>query len=445
MISAVPAPSLQAKVPALRRELERERQKNFELEDICRDLNQDNDRYLDVALQLEKAVEKLLVALSLPTNALYQTDVTNYHAPLTLIDNETPRLRTLMSGLNLLASLAVGLNSSIEMHKGEIRSLQEDVSRLECKKPSIEYGDTVLHRRPHSSLMTLSNEDCHTATCVNNFDEPTTPGTNQNPVSAADEGFPVVVLVTSNQTLSETERDSQLSEKQKAPDMSEDPQRINGGVAKAAGGQERALRNSNQRDPAPFNISGSITNPDTLYCGYECAISVDGHRLAGDPFNNQTGWQIYFDSYAGLENPHITLLFRLTRARFGRPGNVQVVKAFKLEWQLSLEGSFHVREVKTYKPTSLENLPLSLTKLCADKCVRGTLWLISLVGMFDSPPDYSRRVLKGLDENAKVNLKALFTPRCAKRVDIWVVNPKDDDRRNRKLDMDALISLQSLH
>lgn len=442
------APTLRDEISALQKELRRERRKNVELEVICRELNQDNDNYLNIAVQLEGAVENLLVALSLPTHSLYGLEVTDYNALLRLINDETPRLKTLISGLDVLASLAVGLNRSVETCKGQIRTLQDDVSRLESEKASIrriQCENLALHQRPQPPLQLSRNEDYVKAISPTGHVDFTTTGRNQTLVSAVAEVLPVVVSVASGQTQSKRVKIVQPLKTRQESDTDERSQRNKSGVSVSMGGRERPLGSSRHWEPTTFNIFDISTSPDTFSrCEIQCAICVEGHSLAGNPFCYHPGWQIHFSSNTQLEHPFIGLSFGLVRASPGKLGKNEKVKGFGLMWKLCREDSFDVREVKAYEPASLRDLPLALTELCADKYVRRTLWRVSLFGKFDSPPAHSRRILENLDEDMKNNLKALFRPGGTKQIDIWFVNPKDGDQLKRKIDTDALLALQSL-
>lgn len=445
-ISKNPALTLGNEVTALQQELKRERRKNTDLEVMCWELNQENDQYLSVAMQLERAIENLLVALSLPTHSLYGRDATDYKDLLCLIDNEKPRLKTLISGLDLLAGLAVGLNRSVEIYKGQIRTLQEDVSRLDREKASIrgiKRESPAMHQRPWSPLQSFNNKNC-LRTPLTNLDDLTTTSMSQTSVPTMDEVLPIVVSVASDQTQSKTVEFVQPPKTQKQPDTNEESERDKSGDAESMGDGERPLEISCHRYPAAFSILDIFTSRDIFQCcEIQCAVSVDGHPLAGNPFSSHPGWQIHFSSNTNVVHPIITLSFGFARPGSGKLGKHEGVKGFALIWELCREDSFDVGEVKAYKPASLRNLPLSLTKLCADKYVRGTLWMVSLLGKFDSPPAHSHRILATLGEDMKTNLKALFKPGSTNRIDIWFVNPKDSDRRKRKLDTDALIVLQS--
>lgn len=419
----------------------------MELEVICRELNQDNDYYLNIAMQLEGAVEHLLVALSLPTHSLYGSEVTNYNDLLRLINDETPRLKTLTSGLDMLASLAVGLNCSVEIYKGQIRTLRDDVVRLESEKAStrrVKCGNVALHQCPQPPLQLSRNKKYLKAISPTDHVDFTTTGRNQTLISAVNEVSPVVGSMSSGQTSSNTVKNFQPPTTLRESATNEKPQRDKSGFSVSIGRRERSLGSLCHWEPNTFNIFDLPTSPET-FSRYEtqCAICVEGHGLAGNPFCCHPGWQIQFSSDTQLEAPFIRLSFGLVRPSSGKSGKMEEVKGFGLMWKLCREDSFDLREVKAYDPASLRDLPLSLAELCADKYVRRTLWRVSLFGKFNSPPAHSRRILKNLDEDLKTNLKALFKPGSTNQIDIWFVNPKDGDQRKRKIDTDALIALQS--
>lgn len=417
----------------------------MELEDICRELNQDNDRYLHMTLQLEGVVEKLLVALSLPTHSLYRSSTTDYNDLVHFIDKETPRLKTLTSGLDVLASLAVGLDRSVDMYKGQIQTLKEDVGRLETENTSIrdiEYRNAARHQRAQSQSQSFSNEVSVKDTTITDLDDSVTTGIVQTSVSAGDNMLPVVASAGSDQTLPKLASISQ-SPKQQNSDTSLEPLRSKSEVSAPMGGWERLEQDSYYRTSAAFKICDASTSPKTVpRHEMRCAISVDGHQLAGNPFFHHPGWQIYFSSQAHVEHPVIILRFGFIRAGSRKLGKNEMVKGFRLTWKLRHDDSFNVKEVKPFEPASLRRLPHALIELCADRSVKGTLWLVSLVGRFDSPSAHSRRISKTVDENMKTNLKALFQT-GSKRIDIWFHNPEGSAWREGSLSMNGLSDLQS--
>ncbi len=417
----------------------------MELEDICRELNQDNDRYLHMAMQLEGVVEKLLVALSLPTHSLYGSSTADYNDLVHFIDNETPRLTTLTSGLDVLASLAVGLDRSVDMYRGQIQTLKEDVSRLETENTSIrdiEYQNAARHQSAQSQSQSLSNEVSVKDTTIIDLDDSVTTGIVQTSVFG-DNILPVVASAASDQILPKLASISQ-SPKQQNSDTSLEPLRNKSEVSAPMGGWERLEQDSYYRTSAAFNICDASTSPNKVpRHEMRCAISVDGHQLAGNPFFHHPGWQIHFSSQAHVEHPVIILRFGFVSAGSGKMGKNERVKGFRLMWKLCHDDSFNVQEVKLVEPPSLRGLPHALNELCADRSVKGTLWLVSLVGKFDSPPAYSCRISKRLDEDMATNLKTLFQPGSIKQIDIWFLNPLGAGWWEGSLSMSALIALQS--
>ncbi len=418
----------------------------MELEDICRELNQDNDRYLHMAMQLEGVVEKLLVALSLPTHSLYGSSTTDYNDLVCFINNETPRLKTLTSGLDVLASLAVGLDRSVDMYKGQIQTLKEDVSRLETENASIrdiEYQNPARHQRPQSQSQSFSNEVSVKDTTITALDDSITTGIDQTSVSAGDNILPVLVTTASDQLPPKVANISQSPKHQHNSDTNLEPLRKKSGVSAPMVGWDRLQLDPYYRTSAAFSVWDASTTPNPLPCSeMRCAISVDGHQLTGNPFFHHPGWQIDFSSQVHVEHPVIILRFGFIRAGSRKLGKNEMVKGFRLMWKLCHDDSFNVKEVKPFEPASLQGLPHALTELCADRSVKGTLWLVSLVGRFDSPPAHSRRISKTVDEDMKINLKALFQT-GSKRIDIWFHNPEGSAWWEGSLSMNALSDLQS--
>lgn len=526
--------SLLEKIAELQTELKRERFEHCMIETMYWDLHEDNGNYLNLNLQLEEAVEKLLLALSLPTDALYRPELTDYCALIRLVDAETPRLKSLMSGLDLLASLAVGLNATVEMHKNEIRALREEVCRLRSEGAgdtmgsTIDLDDSVVASRSHSPvfvtgenlgnvpLAQVSSEvmtECQTREVQQDVDMNSkskhTESKNPDPITECE-----IREVQQNAGVNSKSRHAQSKgfgtlngfqtrEVQPYADTNSKPrhteskgpepiQECENREVQQNGGVNSESRHAESKNSQPLNgfqtqevqpyedinsksrhveskgsnptnelgslqdSSGSPNPPPFIIRVHHvletialqrseinCAISVNGHDLAGNPFESHPGWQIHYSSVNHLDQRIITLNFRFLMRKTGISGGYERGKGFRLTWNVSRNTSFVVKSVKPFEPASLRNLPLSLTELCADKHVRGKLWQVALIGVFESPPDRSHRILKSLDEHMKVNLKALFESGSTNQIDIWFVNPKETDRRKQRQDMDALIALQS--
>lgn len=446
--ATAPNCSLEEEVASLRNELKREQDKYCEIKSMYQALNEFNGHCLELNIQLEEAVGKLLRSLSLPTDTLYRPELTDYHTLIQFIDNESPRLKSLMRGLDLLASLAVGLNATVEMHKSEIKALREEVCRLRSEGAGETTGST--NDLDNSGFFSRSHSPA-LATCENLQIVPLAKVSSKSmPECQSGE---VKQKADMNSKSSHTEskksvpiRECQTPDVQQNADANDKSRYIESKDSVSTSKVGSLPGNSSLPNPLAFEILlHKVSDGFALKRGeVNCAINVDGHGLAGTTFNWPAGWQIYFNFVSGPGQRRVSLHFRYMPGGDSTHRGHEKAKRFTLIWELFQDTSFVVKEVKPYEPASLRDLPLALSGLHTEQRDPGKLWQVTLVGTFDSPPDYSHRILKDLDECIKINLKALFKPGSTKQIGIWFFNPEKSGRRKPKQDMCALKAMQSV-